>query len=333
MGKIYDALKRAENEAKLRRAGGEPRAHAAPAPSARKFEPDTESSSSGLVEQHSEAQFIESSRDNKIVPSLQVLTQVTADDRKTSTQVTLKDVSERKKKRAPANIPIPLVALAAPQSPEAEQFRILKSRVLGFCQEKGLRTLLITSCMPEEGKSTVAANLSVSIANGINDHALLLDCDLRRPSIHKVFKLNSHSRGLTDCLMKDMPLQKAIHATGIEKLAIIPAGSVPDNPSDLISSNKMIELLHEVKTRYDDRYIVLDSTPAYQTPEPDILSRHVDGVILVVRAGKTGRDIIVNVVESLGKNTIIGTVFNMVREPVRSYYYNYDSYYSKKPDD
>ena len=95
----------------------------------------------------------------------------------------------------------------------------------------------------------------------------------------------------------------------------------------------MIDLLQEVKTQYGDRYIILNSTPAYQTPEPAILSRYVDGVILVIRAGKTGRDIVTRVVESLGKKNIIGIVFNMVEEPVRAYYYNYNSYYSKKTDD
>ena len=255
-------------------------------------------------------------------------------ERKAVAPFALKGISDKKAKRVPTSLPATLIALSAPQSPEAEQFRILKSRVISFCKEKGLRTLLITSCLPEEGKSTVAANLSVCIANGVNERALLLDCDLRRPSIHKVFNLNSHSRGLADYLAQEsLPLQKVIHATGIDKLTIIPAGTVPDNPSELLSSNKMIKLLQEVKSQYSDRYIVLDSTPAHQTPEPSTLSRYVDGVILVVRAGKTGRDTVTRVVESLGKNKIIGVVFNMVSEPVRSYYYNYNSYYSKKTDD
>jgi exopolysaccharide/PEP-CTERM locus tyrosine autokinase len=317
MGKIYDALKRAENEAKKKRAEDDIAAETAPVPPATRAAPERESA-----------------RDTKKAPSLQVLPEGAELDRKAVAPFTLKGVSDKKAKRAPVNLPPTLIALSAPQSPEAEQFRILKSRVLSFCKEKGLRTLLITSCMPEEGKSTVAANLSVCIANGVNDHALLFDCDLRRPSIHKVFNLNNHGGGLADYLSQDsMPLQKVIHATGIEKLTIIPAGTIPDNPSELLSSNKMIELLQEVKEQYSDRYIVLDSTPAYQTPEPAILSRHVDGILLVVRAGSTGRDIVTRVVESLGKNRIIGVVFNMVNEPVRSYYYNYNSYYSKKTDD
>ncbi len=318
MGKIYDALKRAENEAKMKRGGDESAGQPAPA-----------------IPAAQTASEREAARDTKIAPpSLQVLPESADLERKAVAPFALKGVSDKKAKRVPTSLPATLIALSAPQSPEAEQFRILKSRVLSFCKEKELRTLLITSCLPEEGKSTVAANLSVCIANGVNDRALLLDCDLRRPSIHKVFNLNRHSRGLADYLVQEsLPLQKVIHASGIDKLTIIPAGTIPDNPSELLSSNKMIELLQEVKAHYGDRYIVLDSTPAHQTPEPATLSRYVDGVVLVVRAGKTGRDTVTRVVESLGRNKIIGVVFNMVSEPVRSYYYNYNSYYSKKTDD
>ncbi len=329
MGKIYDALKRAEQEAKMKRAGDDSAAQAGPASAAAQAAPEREAAPSVPSGQQPGAA---PARETKKAPSLQVLPEGAGLDRKAVAPITLRGAPEKKTKRHPAPPPATLVSLFAPQSPEAEQFRILKSRVMSFCKEKGLRTLLITSCLPEEGKSTVAANLSVCIANGVNDHALLLDCDLRRPSIHKVFNLNSHCRGLADYLAQEsVSLPKVIHPTGIDKLAIIPAGTVPDNPSELLSSNKMIELLQEVKAHYGDRYIVLDSTPAHQTPEPAILSRQVDGVILVVRAGKTGRDTVNRVVESLGKHKIVGVVFNMVNEPVRSYYYN--TYYSKRTDD
>ena len=333
MGKIYDALKKAETEAKIKRAGEESARYATPAPAADQREPEKQKEPSVPAGQHIAAQVIEAESVHKKPLPLQVMPEGKTHERKSAQPLALQHAPAKKEKRAAEQLSGNLIVISAPQSPEAEQFRILKSRILSFCKEKGLRTLLVTSCMPEEGKSTVSSNLSVCIANGVNEHALLMDCDLRRPSIHRVFNLNNHGRGLADYLAQDIPLQKTIHDTGIDKLTIIPAGTIPDNPSELLSSNKMIDLLKEVKTQYNDRFIIIDSSPAFQTPEPAILSRLVDGVILVVRAGKTGRDVVTRVVESLGKQNIIGVVFNMVREPVRSYYYNYNSYYSRKTDD
>ena len=333
MGKIYDALKKAETEAKIKRAGEESARYATPAPAADHREPEKQKEPSVPAGQHIAAQVIEAESVHKKPLPLQVMPEGKTHERKSAQPLALQHAPAKKEKRAAEQLSGNLIVISAPQSPEAEQFRILKSRILSYCKEKGLRTLLVTSCMPEEGKSTVSSNLSVCIANGVNEHALLMDCDLRRPSIHRVFNLNNHGRGLADYLAQDITLQKTIHDTGIDKLTIIPAGTIPDNPSELLSSNKMIDLLKEVTTQYNDRFIIIDSTPAFQTPEPAILSRLVDGVILVVRAGKTGRDIVTRVVESLGKKNIIGVVFNMVREPVRSYYYNYNSYYSKKTDD
>lgn len=334
MGKIYDALKKAEQEAKIKR--GEPASIAAASPDLEKKQAELDKDTREMsAAQQRAVKIMDGAGDANKHLTLQVLPEGKADiNKRVVAPFTYQTAPLRKEKLAAARRPpVALITISAPQSAEAEQFRILKSRILSFCKDKEVRTLLVTSCLPEEGKSTVASNLSVCIANGVNEHALLMDCDLRRPSIHRIFNDNTHHTGLADYLAQDLPLQKIMHKTVIDKLAIIPAGSTPTNPSELLSSNKMIDLLKELKSRYSDRYTIIDSTPAYQTPEPVILSRYVDGVILVVRAGKTGRDIVARVAESLGKKNIIGVVFNMVQAPIRSYYYNYNSYYSKKTDD
>ena len=214
-----------------------------------------------------------------------------------------------------------------PHSVATEQYRILRSRIIGFCEQHNIRTLLVTSSIPGEGKSTVASNLAVSIANGINDHALLIDSDLRKPTIHNSFSLNNNV-GLSTYLSRNIPLTQILHKSPIEKLTILPAGTGVHNPSELLSSRKMIELIHEIKNRYDDRYIIFDSTPIQQTPEPVALSKHIDGIIFVVRAGVTNRELVKRSVASLDKNKIIGLVFNMVQDRIKSNYYNY--YYSQK---
>jgi len=192
-----------------------------------------------------------------------------------------------------------------------------------------MKTFLITSCLPGEGKSTVSSNLSICIANSINEHALLIDCDLRRPSIHKIFGLDNSS-GLSNYLNEDIDISQAMNKTEVEKLTIITSGSTPNNPSELLSSNKMFYLIQEIKERYTDRYVIFDSTPIYQTSDPTTLARHIDGIILVVKSGETNREIIAKMVEYLGKDKIMGIVFNMTQEPIRSYYYNYNYYYSSQ---
>ena len=220
-----------------------------------------------------------------------------------------------------------LPTIYEPHSVATEQYRILRSRIIGFCEQRNVRTLLVTSSIPGEGKSTVASNLAVAIANGINDHALLIDSDLRKPTIHNSFSLKNNL-GLSNYLTTSLPLTQTLHKSTIGKLTILPAGTSVHNPSELLSSKKMIELIREIKNRYDDRYIIFDSTPIQQTPEPVALSKHIDGIIFVVRSGVTNRDLVKRSVASLDKNKIIGIVFNMVKDYIKTNYYNY--YYSQK---
>jgi exopolysaccharide/PEP-CTERM locus tyrosine autokinase len=186
------------------------------------------------------------------------------------------------------NIDENLVAFLKPESFEAEQFKMLRTNLLFPISGKSPQSIMVTSAVPGEGKSFVSANLAVSIALGINEHVLLIDCDIRRPRVHNQFGFVA-APGLSDHLSKDIPLSSLILRTAINKLNILPAGKSTHNPSELLSSQKMSELLKEVKNRYSDRYIIIDTPPPKLTAETSAISRQVDGVLLVVEYGSTPR--------------------------------------------
>ena len=324
MGKIYDALKRAEKEAKIIRENQQFPDNKKITNPRKSSEAKKESNHMSLDTKKVKSRDVQEMTSTAKTPSLKLIPEITTPKKRAARRFALPNLLKREEKKSGDRN---LFVMHAPNSFAAEQYRILRTRILSFSKKNNMRTILITSCLPEEGKSTVSSNLSICIANGINEHALLIDCDLRRPVIHKVFGLNS-SAGLSNYLAENIPLPHTFNKTEVEKLSIIPAGSPPDNPSELLSSKKMMDLVHEVKSRYDDRYIIFDSTPLYQTPDPAILSKHIDGIVLVVKSGKANREVISRSVESLGKEKILGVVFNMSHEPINSYYYNYNHYYS-----
>ncbi len=212
-------------------------------------------------------------------------------------------------KHAGKEIQKDLVTLKTPQSFEAEQFKILRTNLLFPEAQKAPRSVMVTSAMPGEGKSFVAANLAVSVARHVNWNVLLIDCDLRRPSIHRKFGFENVT-GLSDYLTNGTDIRHLLHKTGIENLTVLPAGRPPDNPSELLSSQRMAALLEEAATRYVDRLIILDSPPPKMTAESGALARYVDGVILVVKYGSTPKDLVIDLINKLGKNKIIGAVIN-----------------------
>lgn len=217
-----------------------------------------------------------------------------------------------------------LVALLNPQSFESEQFKILRTNLLFPVSGKPPRTILVTSAVPGEGKSFVAANLAVSIAQNIEEYVLLLDCDIRRPSQHRVFGFDDVP-GLSEYLSRKAPLSSLLLKTRIKKLSLLPGGTPPHNPSELLSSEPMSALVEEVKARYPDRYILIDSPPPKFTAETAALSRQVDGIVIVVNSGRTPRGLVEELVETLGKEKILGTVMNRF-DFQGSRYYGYGKY-------
>jgi len=190
---------------------------------------------------------------------------------------------------------------------------------------------MVTSATAGEGKTFVAANLAAGIAHDLHFHALLVDCDLHSPSLSQWFGIqNGH--GLSDYLVGRGNLSELLMKTEMEKLRILTGGSAQQKPAELIGSKKMEALVHELKSRYNDRYIIFDATPLLATSEPEVLARLVDGILIVVRAGVTPRETVKQAIASLDPKKILGFVLNDVEfksSGLSSRYFGSDGYYTK----
>jgi exopolysaccharide/PEP-CTERM locus tyrosine autokinase len=219
-----------------------------------------------------------------------------------------------------------LVMLSSPDSADAETFKVLRGQILFPKDRKVPRSMLVTSTFPAEGKTYVAANLAATLAMSIDEYVLAIDADLRRPRLHRMFGY-SKVKGLHDYLVGSARLEDLIIKSSINKLSILPAGKPPRNPTELLSSNMMVRFIEEVKNRYRDRLIIIDSPPSSVTAESKFISQHVDGIIYVVMANKTPRKDIEKAIDNLGKDRILGIVFNGYEQVRKSYYRYYDRYY------
>jgi protein-tyrosine kinase len=228
--------------------------------------------------------------------------------------------------KLPENIHPSIITLVKPHSLEAEQFRLLKNNILFPETGTPPRTIMITSPSPDEGKSFVAANLAVSIAKSIDEYVLLMDCDLRAPSLHQLFNIRD-GQGLSDHLSRGIPLPALLMKTFVNKLTLLPGGTIPPNPSELLSSEQMRNLLDEVKSRYADRYVIIDTPPPYITSETNAMARIVDGIIIVIRYGKTRKKEVEDIIDIYGKEKILGVIKNFSKkQPVSDYRYKHYGY-------
>jgi len=214
-----------------------------------------------------------------------------------------------------------IVSFLEPQSFEAEQFKHLRTNILFPISGRTPHLIMVTSALPDEGKSFVSANLAVSIAQNVNEHVLLIDCDMRCPAIHKRFGFGDVP-GLSEYLTKDTPLSSLLQKTEINKLNILPGGTPPENPAELISSQRMSKLLKEMKSRYHDRYVIIDSPPPNLTSETNVIARQVDGILLVIKSGHTPIELTKDLVESVGKEKMLGIVVNWFDMSPRKHYGN-----------
>lgn len=213
-----------------------------------------------------------------------------------------------------------LVTYHYPSSVEAEIFKILRTNILFPKTGEPPRSIMVTSAIPGDGKSFVAANLSISLAQGVEEHVLLMDCDMRRSSIHERFGFKDGIPGLSDYLSSSVPLEKLLQKTVVDKLTILPGGPPPQNPAELLSSQAMKALLKETKLRYNDRFIIVDSPPPQLTAETTALAQYIDGIILVVKYGSTPKDLIKDLLRKLGRDKVIGVVMNGYRVPTTDRY-------------
>jgi exopolysaccharide/PEP-CTERM locus tyrosine autokinase len=219
-----------------------------------------------------------------------------------------------------------LLVLSTPESMDAENFKILRSQILFPKDGERPRTIMVTSTFPGEGKTFVAANLAVSLALGIDQYVLLLDCDLRHPDLHEMLGY-SNTEGLHEYFTGQRGLADLFIRTRIEKLSFLTAGSSSPNPSELLGSTMMKEFLEEVKGRYQDRFIIIDVPPSHVTAEANVLTNYVDGIIFVVMAQKSPRETILRSIKNLGKEKILGIVFNGYSQNYKRHQKYYKKYY------
>jgi capsular exopolysaccharide synthesis family protein len=237
---------------------------------------------------------------------------------------------EKIEKLGPPPKEIAPVLIVPPHSFSAEAFRKLKTQIF-LHPGHSPRTILVTSAAPQEGKTTVAVNLAVAISKEIHSNAILVDGDLRRPGIQ--LEKGKRAKGLSNYLSDGVPLSDILLNSEIEKLQVIPAGSSTRKSSELIRSKKMGDLLESLKEFGDNTYIIIDSPPIMATADPSLLSKMVDGIILVVRAGYTSRESVQGAIKSIDRQKIIGVVFNQMDAKPSTYfseYYRYYRYYKNK---
>jgi capsular exopolysaccharide synthesis family protein len=178
-----------------------------------------------------------------------------------------------------------LITLTDPRSPGAEAYRALRTNLMFSSLDQPLGTLLVTSAAPEEGKSTTLANLAVTLAQG-GRSTILVDCDLRRPRQHEIFGLPI-APGLSNAIL-DKVDAPALQPTGVEGLALLPAGDLPPSPADLLGARRMEALIANLKSRAD--LVLFDAPPIIAVTDAALLASKLDGVLLVVSAGHTRRE-------------------------------------------
>jgi capsular exopolysaccharide synthesis family protein len=180
-----------------------------------------------------------------------------------------------------------LITLTDPRSPAAEAYRTLRTNLYFSSLDRALETLLVTSAAPGEGKSTILSNLAVTMAQG-EKRTILVDADLRRPSLHDLFNVGN-SQGLTTMVVDDSALaEPPLVATGVENLLLLPSGPQPPNPAEILGSRRMEEIIATLKARAD--IVLFDAPPAVAVTDAAVLGTKVDGVLLVFSAGKTRRE-------------------------------------------
>ena len=215
-----------------------------------------------------------------------------------------------------------MVVVNEPFSPMAEEFRKLKEALVKMTKGERFDNLIaVTSATVGEGKSMTAINLAATLAREFDHTALLVDADLRRPSVHKYLNLGSH-KGLSDCLREGLDVGDLLVRTDLGKLTVLPAGTPVPNPVEFFTSDTMRRIFLELKNRYPDRYIIIDTPPVLPFAESRSIASIADGVVLVVKEGQPTLDQIQEAIEAL-ENKVLGIVYNGAHLQDRSSYYYY----------
>jgi capsular exopolysaccharide synthesis family protein len=290
MAKVYDALRRAEAERK-RRSSPEPEAEAEAVPIAPlDWEPESQVPATapaaplGRTPFYRRLPFVRRSRSHEAAG----------------------DLNKRR------------IALLQPDSFVAEQFRGLRGRIDAIAEQRRLRSIAVTSALPGEGKTTAAINLAVVTSLSVGRRVLLIDCDLRRPKVHRALGVQPEA-GLAEVLTDEASLDEAVVKAQDLKLDLLAVRGRPANPSELLGSTRMRELMSEVTERYDR--VIVDTPAALGLPDAKAVADLCDGCVMVVRADTTPQEDVQTVLEILDRDRVLGLVLNGTRADQGRYGY------------
>ncbi|UJF26182.1 CpsD/CapB family tyrosine-protein kinase [Planococcus sp. 107-1] len=214
-----------------------------------------------------------------------------------------------------------VISFTNPRSYVAEQFRTLRTNINFSSPDSDIRSLLVTSAAPSEGKSTASANLAVVFAQE-GKRVLLVDADMRKPTTHYTFHMGN-TQGLSSVLTRQIEAETAIRETEIERLDLLTCGPIPPNPAELLASKSMDALIEQLKETYD--IIIFDAPPVLSVTDGQILASKCEGTILVVNSGTTEKEMALKAKEAIASSNsrLIGAVLNNFILPKDNYYYQY----------
>lgn len=229
----------------------------------------------------------------------------------------------KKKKQTNKDASRKLITALAPKNVISEQYRTVRTNIQFSAIDQELRTIMVTSSGPGEGKSTTTANLAVTFAQ-LGKKVLLVDADLRKPTVHHTFAVENLF-GFTTVLTKQRSLEKTVTKTEEENLYVLTSGPIPPNPAELLSSKSMKQFFEEAKEQFD--YILFDTPPLLAVADPQILANQCDGTVLVVFSGRTEIEMAKKAKELLenAKSKLLGIVLNHKEVQKGDYYYYYGS--------
>lgn len=251
-----------------------------------------------IIEKAMEKARLAAEEGNKVIPSLS--------KSPTPPQLPLKESS-----KSVHVTPAPELIMADPTRYNlGGEYRLLKETLLALRKEQpNANMFMVTSAMRNEGKTVVSCNLAATLAHEFDHTVLLMDADLRAPSCHGMFGLQ-RPRGLSDCLLHNVPFSDVLIRTDLGRLSLLGAGSSITNPAELFTSNLMRDFLQEIKQRYPDRITIIDSAPLLPFSETRALSRIVDGIILVVRENVTAKSHLDSALKTLDGCPLLGVAYN-----------------------
>jgi len=202
-----------------------------------------------------------------------------------------------------------LASLWAPNSPQGKRIDILRSQLLYPFHGEPPRTILVTSAVPREGKSLLISNLAISFARGLQQFVMVIDCHIMEPRIHELLGVPLQP-GLSDYLEGQATVPEIMHWTQIERLSVIPAGSPSTMSAELLATDRMGALVDELRARYHDRYMLMDTPSVQAFDDPAVIARKAEGIVFVVQSGTTDREEVLRALSRLPEEKLVGIVLN-----------------------